>query len=412
MRVLILSQYFWPESFRITEVAQALGEAGCKVTVLTGQPNYPDGKIFPGYRSMSTRRESVAGCEVVRVPLVPRGRANAVRLMANYFSFVIAGSVVGPWLLRGRKFDAILVYGISPPLQAIPGMVLRWTTGGRLVLWVQDLWPQNLEATGFVRSPRLLRAAAAMVRWIYRHCDLLLAQSIGFIGEIRKLCGSTAVEYHPNPGELNVVAQATGATALRLLPGFNIVFAGNLGTLQALDTILAAAELLRTEHEVRFVMIGSGSRGEWLRREVERLSLQNVQMAGRFSPEQMPAILAQASALLVSLARDDTVSLTIPSKVQSYLRAGKPIIAALDGEGARVVREAKAGVACAAEDPVALARAIRDLRALPEDELQRLGENGRQYYQAHFEPRMLAVRLVQRLETLRTARKEVAAEHG
>ncbi|MBC7489697.1 MAG: glycosyltransferase family 4 protein, partial [Glaciimonas sp.] len=175
----------------------------------------------------------------------------------------------------------------------------------------------------------------------------------------------------------------------------NVVFAGNLGTVQALDTLLAAAQLLRNEEDVRFVLVGSGSRSAWLQQEVIRLGLDNVKMAGRFPPVEMPGILAQASAVLVSLVRDPIISQTVPSKVQAYLAAGKPIIASLDGEGARVVLEAGAGVACPAEDAQALSDAVLQLRdALPE-ERQQMAQRGLVYYEQHFEPTLLAKRLAQ-----------------
>lgn len=405
MRVLVLSQYFWPESFRINEVAHSLREAGCEVTVLTGQPNYPEGRVHAGYRAYGTGREEFAGCTIYRVPLAPRGRGNALRLAANYLSFVFFASLLGPWLMRKQRFDVIFVYGISPILQVLPGMVLRATTGAALVPWVQDLWPQSLEVTGFVRNQRLLGTIARLVRWIYRKSDLLLAQSRGFIPLIRPMCGSTPVEYHPNPGELAFQSPPSGPPAIILQPGFNVVFAGNLGTAQSLATVVSAASLLAQEHGIRFILVGSGSRSEWVHEEVKRLGLRNVELPGRFSAEQMPAILAQASALLVSLVRSPIMSQTVPSKIQAYLAAGRPIIAALDGEGANVVAEAGAGVTCPAEDAAALAAAVRKLKSLSQAELDDMGRRGHEYYARHFEPGMLAARLMSRFESLGAARR-------
>lgn len=406
MKILVLSQYFWPEAFRINEVVESLREVGCEVSVLTGQPNYPEGVVFKSYRALAAGCEQFADCRVYRVPLVPRGRASAIRLTLNYLSFVFFASAVGPWLVRREKIDVIFVYGISPILQALPGVLLRRLTGGALVVWVQDLWPQSLEVTGFVRNRRLLAIVAAVVRWIYRHSDLLLVQSEGFFPYVRAMSGRTPVEYHPNPGELAFSRQTAVATALMLEPGFNVVFAGNLGTAQALDTVLAAAALLTDLPSVRFVLIGSGSRSDWLRAEVLRLGLRNVQMPGRFALNQMPGILAQASTLLVSLARNPIMSQTIPSKIQAYLAAGRPIIASLDGEGGRIIDVAGAGLTCPAEDAEALAASIRSLHALSPGELERLGRNGRSYYEQHFEPRMLALRLQRRFSELLGARAQ------
>lgn len=394
MKVLVLSQYFWPETFRITEVVQSLCDLGHEVTVLTGQPNYPDGVIQPTYSATSLRTQIHDGLTIHRVPLAPRGRGSALRLVLNYLSFIVSSAVFGSWLLRGQRFDAILVYAPSPILQAIPAIWLARLKGARLATWVQDLWPESLSATGFVHNPTILKGVSAVVRWIYRKNDLLLVPSQAFVEPVVRMAGRTPVVYHPNPGEVAFSAAVTDQPfPLQLEPGFNVVFAGNLGTVQALDTVLAAAQLLRDEQDVRFVLVGSGSRSEWLQQEIRRLGLDNISLPGRFPPSHMPGILSQASALLVSLVRDPIMSQTVPSKVQAYLAAGRPIVAALDGEGARVVMEAGAGVACPAEAAQALADAVLQLRdALPQ-ERQRMAQCGRSYYEQHFEPKLLAKRL-------------------
>ena len=401
MKILVLSQYFWPETFRIAVVVQSLRDLGHEVTVLTGQPNYPDGVVPPGYSAASLRTQTHDGLTIYRVPLLPRGRGSAPRLVLNYLSFIVSAAAFGPWLLRGRHFDVVLVYGVSPILQAIPAIWLAWVKGAKLVTWVQDLWPESLSATGFVRNPKLLGAVAAVVRWIYRKNDLLLVQSQAFVEPVVRMAGGKPVIYHPNPGELAFSKPGTdSACPLQLEPGFNVVFAGNLGTVQALDTVLAAAQLLRDEPDVRFVLVGSGNRSEWMQQEIRRLGLDNVRLPGRFPPSDMPVILAQASAVLVSLVRDPTMSQTVPGKVQAYLAAGRPIIASLDGEGARVVMEAGAGVTCPAQDAQALADAVRQLRDALPGERQRMARCGRFYYEQHFEPNLLARRLSQILSKM------------
>lgn len=399
LRILILSQHFWPETFRINEIAIALRDAGCTVSILTGQPNYPEGRTFTGYDSSAMAAEDWEGMTIHRVPLRPRGPGGARNLVLNYLSFIASASIFGPWVLRGKPFDVVFVYGTSPILQAIAGIVLRQVKRAALVTWVQDLWPESLETTGYVRSPRALAAVGAVVRWIYRRNDLLLAQSNAFVTSVQPMAGRTPVVYHPNPGELAFsTPRSAQPPALTLPPGFSIVFAGNLGTVQALDTIVEAAELLRGEADIRWVMVGSGARSAWLAEEIARRGLgQNVLLAGRFAPEAMPGILAQASALLVSLVHSPIMSQTIPSKVQAYLAAGKPIIASMDGEGAEVVCEAGAGLTCAAEDATGLAQAVRSLRDLDSAARQHMGEAGQAYYARHFEPAALARQLVERL---------------
>ncbi len=401
MNVLVVSQYFWPESFRINELVESLLRAGCDVTVLTGQPNYPDGVVFPGYspfRVMHQKHE--LGYAIYRVPVVPRRRATAWRLAINYGSFVLSASLLGPWLLRRQNFDVIFVYAPSPVLQAVPGILLKRIKRAALVVWVQDLWPQSLEVTGFVRSKRLLNIVEKVVSWIYRRSDLILVQSRAFVASVRNIAGVTPVDYFPNPGEAAFLKpQQAYEQALVLEPGFNVVFAGNLGTAQALDTVLCTAELLRGE-DVRFVLVGSGSRSAWLQKEVNLRGLNNVRLPGRFPQEAMPAILAQASALLVTLVRNPVMSQTVPTKIQAYLAAGRPIIASLDGEGAQVVIESGAGVTCPAEDASALASAVLTLKAQTAIDLQQMGEAGRRYYRQHFDPEILAQSLMQRFREI------------
>jgi glycosyltransferase involved in cell wall biosynthesis len=394
--------YFWPESFRINGLVRSLRATGCTVTILTGQPNYPEGTIFAGYSALSILEQlHEEGYTIYRVPLVPRAKASALRLIANYASFVIAATLLGPWLLRGQEFDVVFVYAPSPILQAIPAILIKQIKKARLVTWVQDLWPQSLESTGFVKSPTLLRMVERLVRWIYQRHDLLLGQSRSFVASIRELAGGVPVEYFPNPGEaIFDLASDSRDPMLRLDSGFNVVFAGNLGSVQALEMVLDAAGLLRDQVEIRFILIGSGSRSAWLKAEVSRRGLANVQLPGRFAPEEMPPILAQASVLLASLIRNPTMSQTIPAKVQAYLAAGRPIIAALDGEGANVVLEAGAGLVVPAEDAVALSNAVVRLQSASDDERARMGEAGRSFYQRHFVPDVLARQLVDRLQDL------------
>lgn len=391
MKVLLLSQHFWPESFRINEVAQSLVEQGCEVTVLTGKPNYPEGRLFPGYRIGGLQRERHEGYEIVRVPLWPRGQGGARKLVLNYLSFLLCASVLGPWALRGRRFDVIFVYGTSPILQAIAAIVLKRVKRAALVTWVQDLWPDSLQITGFVKNPRVLAAVAVVVRWIYRRTDLLLVQSEAFVAPVRRMAGGTPVAVHHNPGDRAL--PATAGAALQLRPGFNIVFAGNLGTVQALDTVLDAAALLGPHSPIRWVLVGSGARAAWLAEQVAARGLSQVDLPGRFEPAQMPAIFAQADALLVSLIGGEAMSQTIPSKIQAYLAAGRPLLASMDGEGARVVRESGAGLSSPAQDAAALAAAAQQLAGLSAPDREAMGLAGQRYFDEHFEPAKLARQL-------------------
>lgn len=393
MKVLIVSQYFWPETFKISEVSTLLRNSGCEVTVLTGMPNYPDGKIFNGYAAHAPMKQIYNNVDVFRVPIIPRGRGGAISLILNYLSFIATATLFGPWLLRGRPADVILVFAPSPILQAIPAIWIARIKQATLVTWVGDLWPESLSATGFIKNKFLLGVVDCVVRWIYRSNDCILVQSKSFIHPVKIKAGKTPVKYHPNPGDLSFSEPVHSASPLSLSSCFSVLFTGNLGTVQSIDTILQAAVLLRNEVDIRFVLVGSGSRLRWIESEINRLGLLNVDLPGRFPPQQMPAILNQASVCLVSLVRGLIMSQTLPSKVQAYFAAGKPVIACLDGEGARIVNEANAGLSCPAEDPVALATVVKKLRDMPEQTRKIMGENAAKYYWENFEPQMLAIRL-------------------
>lgn len=406
MKLLVVSQYFWPESFRINEVAGTLLEKGVEVEVLTGKPNYPRGEIFSGYRACGCLQEKYRGMNVHRIPLRPRG-SGGLRLALNYLSFIFSGLLFAPWMLRGKKFDAIFIYAPSPILQAIPAIFLGWLKGCPVVLWVQDLWPESLSATGHVRNRIVLKLVERMVRFIYRHSDLLLVQSRAFDEPVRALASGTPIAYYPNSVDDSFAAPAKGELppVSGLDNGFSVMFAGNIGTAQAVEVIVEAASLLKAYPDIHFVVLGEGSRWEWMRREAQTRGLGNMHLPGRFPVETMPGFMQKASALLVTLADQEIFKATIPSKVQAYLAAGRPILACLNGEGANLVTAAEAGLAVPAEDGRALADAVLRLYRMPSPEREAMGERGRLYYAEHFAHDMLVDQLIGHLQSVCDHRK-------
>lgn len=403
MKILILSQYFSPESFIINDVVRTLVAQGHEAVVATGKPNYPDGEVFPGYRVGGVQRELFAETvEVVRVPLWPRGKGGARNLILNYLSFVLCGLIFFPWLLRKREFDAILVFAPSPITQVIPAILLKWLKKAHLAVWVQDLWPESLAATGFVRHPHLLKVVGYLVRGIYAGCDTLLVQSRAFVESVSRYARRDKIVYYPNSIDVQSPVVAVDSISPELVGElerhFSVVFAGNLGTAQAVETLLEATIQLKSDPEIRLVLVGSGSRLSWLQAQKQAHQLDNLLLPGRFPMEAMPQIFERAAALLVSLKDEDIFAQTIPSKIQAYLAAGRPIIASLRGEGARVVAEAGAGEACGPDDPTALAGLIRSMKSRPVAELHAMGLAGKAYFNEHFEMSSQVTRLVEILE--------------
>lgn len=398
--ILIVSQYFWPESFRINELARALSVQGHKVEVLTGKPNYPDGKIFPYYTSWGRSSEDWQGIKIYRVPIVARGNKSGIRLALNYLSFVVSALLLAPWMLRTKKYDVIFVYGVSPIFQVIPASFLGWLKSVPVVLWVQDLWPQSAEATGYVKSTFVLKLLEKFVRFSYSHTDLLLVQSQTFIEPVSKLAPYIPIAYYPNSVEKEFYSPQVIAVPHidSLQSGFTVLFAGNVGSAQAMETVVAAAEKLNVYPEIKVVILGSGSKLDWVKQQIIEKRITNMYLEGRFPVETMPILMRQASVLLVTLTNQLIFELTIPSKIQAYLAVGKPIVACLNGEGAKIVTEAKAGITVTAEDGEGLAQAIVKLYKMPQLEREQMGVNGRAYFKQHFDEKKLTTELIEHFE--------------
>lgn len=397
MRILVLSQYFWPENFRINDVVAGLVDRGHEVTVYTGMPNYPGGSFIEGYGLLGPFRQTYRGACVRRSLLVPRGAGGGLRLAVNYFSHAICATLLSPWLARG-DFDAILVFEPSPMTIGIPARALRALKRAPVLLWVQDLWPESLSATGAVKNAALLCGVDRLVRWIYRGCDLVLVQSAAFIDSVvNHGVPRDRVRYLPNSAEdyyRRLEPRADDAEASELPRGFRVMYAGNIGAAQDFGTILSAAELLKHETHIHWIAIGDGRMRPWVEGQLAKRDLVGrVHLLGQRQPERMARYFAHADVLLATLRREPIFAYTIPSKIQSYLACGKPVIAALEGEGGRIIRDAGAGWAVAPENPQALADAVLAACRSSQPDLQAMGKRGEDYFRQHFEREKLLTRL-------------------
>lgn len=393
----MVTQYFWPESFRINDLCIQLERKGHAITVLTGQPNYPSGRFYPGHGALGPVHQCHEGIDIARVPVIPRGRGGAIRLVFNYASFAVAALTLGPWLCR-KDIDLILVFEPSPITVALPALLMRKLRRVPLFMWVQDLWPESLSATGSVTSPWVLRQVERLVAFIYRRCDRVLVQSQAFAPSVARLGGRpNSIEYFPNTAEdfyHPIEVQSDAIENAEMPKGFRVVFAGNLGAAQDLGVLVDAAEHLQSYSDVQWIVFGDGRRRQWLSEQISKRGLTHcVHLLGTKPPGAMPRYFALADVLLVTLKREPIFSLTIPSKLQSYLACGKPVVAALEGEGARLIRDSCAGVAVNPEDSRALADAVLRIRALGPGERSRMGRMGRSYFERHFDRDMLVCKL-------------------
>lgn len=396
-KILIVTQYFWPESFPVNDLALSLLEMGHQITVATGIPNYPEGRFFSGYGLFKKMRQDYHGIKVIRSPLIPRGKGGMLRLSLNFFSFALSTSLSAIFRFR-EKYDLIFVYEPSPVTVGLPAIVLKKLKSVPIFFWVQDLWPESLSATGAVRSKALLKIVERMVCFIYQGCDKILVQSRAFFGPIERLgIDSGCISYFPNSAEelyQPVILEQNAPERDDMPGGFCVMFAGNIGAAQDFGTILCAAERLKDNPNIHWVIIGDGRMRSWVEEQITEKNLsETVHLFGRHPVKAMPRYFSLADVLLVTLRKEHIFSLTIPSKIQSYLACGKPILAALDGEGSRIIEEADGGFAVPAENPNKLAEAVLAMYNMSKTERQKLGKNSRNYFEKQFDRNILLYHL-------------------
>lgn len=406
LRILIVSQYFWPEDVRVNELAIGLVERGHDVTVLTGLPNYPTGEIFPTHGWRGPWTQTHKGVRVVRAPLIPRGRKSKMGLVLNYFSFALTASVLALFRI-GRRYDAVFVYEISPVTVGFPGMVAAWKTDAPMFLWVLDLWPESLSASGMLNSRFAERVASWLARRVYAGSDVILASSRGFENSICRVAGERRqVRWFPQWEDLRKSTVSIGETGLPLLPeGFKVMFTGNVGASQDFETVVGAASLLKDRTDIQFVIVGDGHKLDWVREEVAKRGLtQTFHCLGRFSSNTMSAFYKQADTLLISLRDEPAFAVTVPAKLQSYLAAGKPIVSCVSGEVRKIVSDSGAGIAIDAGSAEALAAAIVELAAKSPSERADMGRRGRAYMENHYNMDRLFDQLVEWFRAAKRAR--------
>lgn len=410
-RVLFISQYFWPEHFRANDIVLGLKERGCEVTVVTGLPNYPQGSFFEGYGLMKgPYAERWNDIRIIRIPMFARGRSSKVKLAFNYLSFAVLGSVLIPFRLVRSDYDIILCWMVSPITQVLPAIVAKKLTQRPLVLWVMDLWPDSLSASGQVNNRWVIDLAGRLTRWVYRRCDKILGQSQRFAQHIARIGGfaSHQIDYMP---QWETVQPPSTTTAVPELPAaFNILFAGNIGFSQDFETVIAAADILRDKSRIQWHIVGDGHALPFVRKEIKRLNLGScIHIWGRYPPSTMNAFYDAADVLLATLRAEEVFTRTIPTKVQAYLASGKPMVTAIDGEVADLIRKSGAGIAARAGDPVSLAQAIHAMANMTPDQRTEMGAKGRSYYAEYFDREILLSRLV---GFLRDAVRSSATHNG
>ncbi len=400
-RIAVVSQCFWPEPFRINDICAEWVKRGYEVTAITAIPNYPQGDFYPGYGWTRRRRDLHEGIRILHLPMIPR-KQNKICLILNYISFLISGLI---WArMTKRRFDRVFIFETSPMTQALIGTTLAKRLHIPCDLYVQDLWPDNVEVVAGVKNRRILNAISRMCDGIYRDSTRILATSPSFVETL----ASRGVQkekllYWPQYAEAfyrpmereRVRAAEADATAVRMIPddnSLNIIFTGNIGAAQGLEILPQAAKLLKnreTSRPVRFVIVGDGRARESFEKELQRQQVSDhFVMIPRQPAEEIPRLLACCDAAFLSFMDTELFKKTIPAKLQSYMACGIPVIASAEGETERIIREADCGWSCPLGDAEALAETIASVCAMSSTDPKALagyGERAVIYSKEHFD---------------------------
>lgn len=381
MRVLLLTQWFDPEpAFKGLLFAKALRDAGHEVQVITGFPNYPGGKVYPGYRVRWRQHEVMDGIPVTRIALYPSHDGSAVGRVLNYLSFATSATLAGIF----TRFKPDVAYVYHPPLTVgLAASVICFFRRIPFVYDIQDLWPDTLQATGMIGNRRLLDLVGWVARWVYRRATMIVTQSPGFVLRlIERGVAESKIRLIYNWCDEPALAKraAAGSGDLSPLKGrFNVIFAGNMGKAQALEAVLEAAVLVEQQASaVQFVFVGGGTEVEALRFKAR--GLRNVVFLPRMGVAEVGSVLDAADVLLVHLRDSPLFEITLPSKIQAYMFIGKPLLVAVRGDAADLVERAQAGVCATPEDPASIAAAVTRLAALPVEQRFAMGVSGRRFY--------------------------------
>jgi len=384
MKILVISQYFHPENFRINDLVFSLKKKKYNIEVLTGKPNYPKGFYSKGYSWKKPSLEYINNIQIHRANLFLRGRGGGIRLFLNYISFIFFGYFK---LLKLKgPFDKVFIYAPSPITVGFLGIIAANKFNCKSYLWIHDLWPESVKVAGGINNKFILSMIDQMTRFIYKKTDILLVQSPFFKKYLEKQkVDLKKVVYYPYYAEAFYKPVTSSVEVKNKFPkGFNILFAGNIGTAQSFDTIVEAIDLIKKE-QINIVVLGDGRDKERLQEKIKTLGLSHkFYFLGSHPPENMPEYFAAADALLITLKKADIFSYTIPGKLQSYLACGKPIIGALDGIGKQIIEVSNSGLCVDAEDVVGLSENIIKMNKIPPNELLTFGNNGLDYFNNHF----------------------------
>lgn len=387
MRVLLVTQYFYPENFKSNDMAFELAKRGYKVDVLCSLPNYPEGHIFKGYGIFKKRIEKIDGVNIYRALQVSRGsHGSRIRLVINYLSFVIFGSLWAIFLSIFKKYDCVIVHEPSPITQAVPAIIVKKWHKIPLYIWVLDIWPDAMTSGGGVKSKRLIKLMTKFVKWVYNNASKILISSKGFENLISQHDEKSRKKLVYFPNWADDVLKQPKYEIPKLPDGYKIMMAGNLGSAQTIKSVMEATLLLKNRTEIKWIFVGDGSEKKYMEEFIDKHNLHDtVYLMGRYPGDYMGSFFAQADAMLITLrAEFPHIKAVIPARLQSYMSSGKPIIAMADGGVADLVKEADCGICVKAEDYKGLCEAIVNEILINKETFTQKGLNGRIFYEKFF----------------------------
>ena len=379
MRILIVSQYFWPENFRINEISEFLKKENIEVDVLTGTPNYPEGKIFSDFKDNPDKYNSYYGTKIYRIPIIPRGSGSLFNLFFNYSSFLLSSTSIGFFKLRKKKYDYILTFGTSPITVALTSLFFSKIKKARTIIWVLDLWPDILKDLDIINNRIILKILTKITNFTYKNHDIILAQSESFLRQIIKHNKNTI--YFPSwPETIKTKKLSNDLEDIKLdkfKNYFKIVFTGNIGQAQDFDRIIKLAKILKEENVI-FIIVGKGRKFEYFKKVKLSENINNIIFMGNYPLEKMNYFHEIADALILTLNSGEALNKTIPGKLSTYMMAGKPIIGVIDGEAKDIINFSKSGICLDFNDDEYIKK-VKTFVNLDKQELEILGNNAKTY---------------------------------
>jgi len=394
LRLCIFTNHFFPEDFKVNDIAFELANRGYEITVITAIPDYPQGKFYDGYSLFKRRKEKMNGVLVYRLPIIPRRKGSKKNIILNYMSYFLSLLFFTFFFLYNKEYDAIFVHLTSPFLIGLPAAFLKRKKHIPLFFWVLDLWPESLSAAGGINNKFILDTQIKLVKFVYNNCNIILIGSQGFKKSIcEKGDYADKLIYFPNWAE-NIIPPNDISEYEKIEPfvhftdeDFIILFTGNIGEAQNLKAVIEVAKLTKGNSRIKWIFLGDGRNRMDLKKQVIEYELQdNVFFPGRFPLNTMPLFIKKSDILLVSLKDELIFDLTIPSKVQFYMAQGKPILGMLNGDGAELISTAKCGYCVPAGDYKTCSKIVKKI-CNEKKELELLGRNGKKYYEEHFQKR-------------------------